>query len=325
MSNAADFYRVLGVEPDATPDEIKKAYKKLAYDWHPDRNPDKPGAEERFKEINLAYAILGDAVRRGEYDREQSAGTFRNLDLDLDLDLQDILRRIFGPRRKRRKRGEDLKYHLTLSFEEAVRGTEAKIRVPRMVACIACDSEGVQTDRVCDKCEGAGRVERTDTLLVPVPSGVETGRRLRMKGFGNEGVAGGKAGELFVIVEIAEHPLLSRDGLDVVCTVPVTIAEAALGTQITVPTVSGSVRVKVPPGTQPDTELRLRERGVRHENGRVGDQRVKIQVVVPRVLTDELRRELETLQATLGRTDVAECADYDTILTTTPQLDEPQE
>lgn len=307
-----DFYRILGVAADASAEDIKRAYKQAALRWHPDRNPDQPEAEDRFKEINLAYAVLGDPLRRTEYDREQAGGRL-DFDLDLDLDLQDLLRRLFGPRRKRRKRGEDLKYHLTLTFEEAARGSDLKIHVPRLVTCEHCEGVGVETDRICEACEGAGRVTREDTLLVPVPPGVSDGRRLRMNGFGNEGLAGGSPGELFVIVEVTPHPLLERDGRDVHCTVPVTMLEASLGTEVTVPTIRGHARVKVPPGTQPGDVLRLGERGIRDPRG-TGDQLVTIEVVVPHDASPEMRQKLQDLADQLPRVDDPRCAEYDRIL-----------
>lgn len=313
MTSSPDLYGILDVDRDATHEEIKQRYRALALQHHPDRNPDDPQAEERFKEISLAYAILGNAERRAEYDRGRTLPGI-DLDLDLRLDIEDLLRRVFR-RRRRKKAGEDLKYTLRVTFAQAALGDDVRIRIPRLLECGPCEGLGVIRSRICDKCEGEGRFERQDTLVVPVPAGVEDQKRLRLNGLGHEGVAGGRHGDLFVIVEIRPHPILERDGHDVVCSVPITVSEAALGTEVVVPTVEGTARVRIPPGTQPGAVFRLAGRGIAGAEGRGGrpqrgDQRVTVDVVVPTRLNDTEREAFERLREERPRLEEVVLADY---------------
>ncbi len=319
-----DYYRVLGVERSAPPEEIKRAYRRLAMKHHPDRTAGDPAAEERFKEASEAYAVLSDKDKRAEYDR---FGRVRDVFSGMDTDgrtisdiFGDIFGDLFGSRRKRKSKGRDLRYTLTLEFEEAATGCERTIRVPRKVACRACAGSGARpgtspalcetcrgTGQVrvqqgffpvsrtcghcqgrgrvvrdpCRTCDGSGRVDSDEPLTVRVPAGVEDGQRLRVSGKGEVGEAGGEAGDLIVVVKVQPHPVFSRDGVDLLCDVPVSVTTAALGGRVTVPTLTGTVRMTVPAGTQTGKVFRLREKGIRLAGQPPGALRATVAVEVP--------------------------------------------
>lgn len=349
MNGKKDYYELLGVGRNASEEEIKKAYRRLALKYHPDRNPGDKQSEEKFKEISEAYQVLADAEKRAQYDQYGHAafgegGPFRG-GFDFSSGFEDVFGDIFGEffgtgpgRRRGRARGEDLRYNLTLSFEEAAFGAEKKVKVPRSGPCDTCHGNGSKpgssprtcptcrgqgqvrfeqgffsVSRTCGQCQGqgriitdpcgscggAGRVRKLHTLSVKIPPGVDTGSRLKLRGEGEAGAGGGAAGDLYVVIQVEPHPLFVRDGLDIVCEVPISFAQAALGTEIDAPTLEGKVKMKIPPGTQSGKIFRLRGKGVRDIHGHhQGDQLVRVVVETPTHLTarqKELLREFAAL------------------------------
>jgi molecular chaperone DnaJ len=341
-----DYYEVLGVSRTADLVEIKKAYRKLALQCHPDKNPGDKSAEEKFKECTEAYEVLSDPEKRDIYDRYGHVGLsgagyggFQDFDFGFrgfDDFFSDVFGEIFGMgrRRSRGTRGADLRYHLTIDFEEAVFGVEAKIQVPRMHTCDACGGSGakqgtqpetcptcggagqVRTQHgilsfartcshcsgsgsiiktPCAECRGVGRVKKSRTLTVKAPPGVETGTRLRLSGEGELGSGGGPPGDLYVVIEVNPHSLFERNGTEIICRVPLTFPEAALGAEIMVPTLEGLEKLKIPAGTQTGTTFRLRSKGVPYLNGHGrGDEHVVVQVETPKKLN---RKQKELLDA----------------------------
>jgi molecular chaperone DnaJ len=350
-----DYYEVLGVSRTADDEELKRAYRKLALKYHPDKNPDtRADAEERFKEVNQAYQILSDAQRRAQYDRFGHAAFEQGGPGGFDFagGFDDILGDLFGDffgtgrargGRARARRGADLQYQLEISFVEACRGCEKTLSVPRLTRCETCGGRGAKPGTTpqtcpqcngsgqirfqqgffsiaktcgkcnghgqivtnpCPKCEGAGARRVTYTVNVKIPGGVDSGSRLKLRGEGEAGDHGGPSGDLYVVLEVEEHPIFTREGTDLVCEVPVSISQAALGTEIEVPTLDGSSKVKVPAGTQSGQMFRLRGRGVADLNGYgTGDELVRIVVETPKKLTARQRELLEEF-ATLAGEDV---------------------
>ncbi len=343
MARKRDYYEVLGVGRGASADDVKKAYRKLALQFHPDRNPDNREAEESFKEASEAYQVLSDPDRRAQYDQfghaafEQGAG-FGGFDFNAGFaeDLfADIFGDFFGTRRGRgrARRGEHLRYDLEIDFEEAITGTEKVVKVPRVAECENCEGRGTKDGEPratcpacngsgqtrfqqsfftiaktcgqcggqgtiirnpCGDCGGAGTVQKTAALNIKVPAGVDTGSRLKLRGEGEAGQGGGPAGDLYVVIGVREHPLFVRDGQHIVCDMPITFPEAAIGAEIEVPTLNGKVKMKVPTGTQSGTVFRLRGKGAPDLRGYGhGDQLVRIIVEVPRKLTARQRELLE--------------------------------
>ncbi len=288
-----DYYETLGLKKGATPDEIKKAYRKLAIKHHPDKNPGNKEAEERFKEINEAYAVLSDPEKRGQYDQFGATGfhqrysqedIFRGFNVDdlfkdTGFDAGDIFSRIFGGFqgqggyggfRGGRRKGEDLSMELHVSFREAFTGCERRVAFMRG--------------------------NRREELSVKVPAGVETGARLRIQGKGGAGAGGGPAGDLYLEVKVGSDPLFAREGDDLIVERQVSFTEASLGTSLEVPTLDGNRRIKVPAGIQPGTKIRLKGFGFPHLGGTGrGDCYVRVGVQVPEQLTGEQRRLLEEL------------------------------
>jgi molecular chaperone DnaJ len=345
-----DYYEVLGVTRTATDVEIKSAYRKLAMTYHPDRNPNNPDAEEKFKEITEAYAVLADGEKRSLYDRFGHAGVGSastgpaGFDPAIFQDFGDIFGEFFGfgdlfggggRRRSRAQRGADLREDLHLEFEEAVFGVERKVNVRRNetcepcrgsgaapgkapVTCRACDGRGqvryqqgffsiartcstcqgagsVITDP-CPKCNGEGRVVRERVVEAKVPAGVEDGTRIRFSGYGEAGAFGGPAGDLYVVLHVKEHSFFERDGNDLQCVVPISYSQAALGTEIMVPTLEGEHKLKVPEGTQSGTSFRIRGKGVPVLNGHgKGDLFVEVRIQTPSKLTKRQRELLAEL------------------------------
>jgi len=337
-----DYYEVLGISRNASEDQIKKAYRKLALKHHPDRNPGDKAAEELFKEASEAYQILSDSERRAQYDRFGHAA-FSDIGasgFDFASSFEDLFGDVFGDffgaprgRGRRGRRGQDLRYDLELTFEEAAFGTEKKLQVPRMSTCDTCGGKGakhasgIQTcsacrgtgqtsfqqgffriaktcgscngqgtiiTEPCGACHGSGSVRKVRTRTVKVPAGVETGSRLMLRGDGELGTGGGPSGDLYVVIQVKEHPLFARDGTTIVCEVPLSFPQAALGVEIEVPTLDGKVRRKVPAGTQSGTVFRLRGKGLPDPAGHGrGDQLVRIVVETPRDLTPRQRELLE--------------------------------
>ncbi len=278
-----DYYSILGVPKDANARDVKKAYRKLAQQYHPDKNPDDPAAEAKFKEINEAYDVLGDPETRKEYDHVREMGYFvggpgghqqyvRVEDLfggpdtsRSPFDLFGGIGDLFGGGRRTRQPapGRDVSADLNLSFFEAIAGVTKEVKV-----------------------EG-------QTFKVKIPKGVEDGARIRLRGKGEPSRGGGQPGDLYVTVHVGRHPLYERKGADLLITVPITFAEAALGAEIDVPTLDGKVRLKIPAGTESGKRFRVSDRGIERADGTKGGLLVTVEVTVPRNLTEEQRVLLE--------------------------------
>lgn len=338
-----DYYEILGVDRTASTEEIKKAYRRLALRYHPDRNPGDATAEERFKEATEAYQVLSDPERRAQYDRfghaafeGMGAGGFGGFDFSA-AGFEDIFNEIFGDffggRRSRGRRGDDLRYDLEISFEEAAFGATKTIHVPRAALCESCRGSGMRggaprptcptcrgsgqvryqqglfsIGRTCSHCRGEGTVvsdpcgtcrgsgvrEVRQKVRVQIPPGVDSGSRLKLRGEGAPGPGGGPLGDLYVVLHVREHSLFRRSGNDILCEVPISFTQAALGSEVDVPTLQGKVKLKIPAGTQSGTVFRLRGKGVPDvRSGRTGDQLVRVIVETPRKLSAEQRRLLE--------------------------------
>jgi len=343
-----DFYEVLGVTRVATDVEIKSAYRKLAMMYHPDRNPNNPDAEDKFKEITEAYAILADGEKRSLYDRFGHAGVGGNaggaagFDPAIFQDFGDIFGDIFGDvfgqggrRRSRAQRGADLREDLNLEFDEAVFGTDKEVSVRRHETCDACRGNGAAPGKApvtcrscngrgqvryqqgffsiartcptcqgagsvitdpCPRCKGEGRMLRARVVEAKVPAGVEDGTRIRFTGLGEAGAFGGPAGDLYVVLHVKEHAFFEREGNDLQCVVPISFAQAALGTEIVVPTLEGEHRLKIPEGTQSGTSFRIRNKGVPVLNGHgKGDLFVEVRIQTPGKLSKRQRELLDEL------------------------------
>ena len=339
-----DYYEVLGVSRSCGDEDLKKAYRKLALKYHPDRNPGDKEAEERFKEIGEAYQVLADPERRSRYDRFGHAafehGGFGGF--DFGGGFEDIIGDLFGDffgtgrgrgGRTRARRGQDLQYQLEVTFEEAARGVEKTISIPRLTPCTTCNGSGAKPGTkptTCQQCRGSGQIRfqqgffsiaktcgscnghgavisdpcadcggagarrKKYTLSVRIPPGVDSGSRLKLRGEGETSGSGGQPGDLYVLIQVAEHPLFHRDGTDVVCDVPVSLTQAALGTEVDVPTLDGPRRLKVAAGTQSGHLFRLRGLGVPDLSGYGrGDQVVRLVVETPRKLSARQRELLE--------------------------------
>jgi molecular chaperone DnaJ len=346
-----DYYEVLGVTRSCTEVELKAAFRKLAMQHHPDRNPGDKDCEHRFKEINEAYDVLKDGDKRAAYDRFGHAafehgGMGHGFGADFGSTFADIFEGIFGMgtgrgRGSGRERGSDLRYNMEISLDEAFTGKTAQIRIPTSVTCEACSGSGAKAgtkpkpcatcggagkirhaqgfftlertcptchgrgqviDDPCKVCSGGGRVTRERTLSVNIPTGVEDGTRIRLAGEGEAGLRGGPTGDLYIFLEVAPHEFFQRDGADLHCRVPVSMASAALGGEFEVPAIDGSkVRVKVPAGTQTGRRFRLAGKGMPVlRTKQTGDMYVQVAVETPQNLTKrqrELLAEFEKLSS----------------------------
>ena len=349
-----DYYEILGVERSADEREIKKAYKRLAMKFHPDRNPDNPESEEKFKEAKEAYEILSDAQKRAAYDKFGHAGVDPNQagpgGFGGGADFGDVFGDIFGDifgggrRSQRAARGADLRYNMELTLEEAVRGVSKEIKVPTLVECDECHGSGARTGTSaqtcptchgsgqvqmrqgffavtqacphchgkgkiitdpCRKCHGDGRVQKTKTLSVKIPAGVDTGDRIRLAGEGEAGEFGAPAGDLYVQVHVKDHPIFVRDGNNLYCEIPISFTTAALGGEVAVPTLDGRLMLKIPAETQSGRMFRLRGKGVRSlRSGSEGDLLCKAVVETPVKLSDEQKELLKQLEDSLNGSGV---------------------
>jgi molecular chaperone DnaJ len=318
-----DYYQILGVSRTASKDDIRKAYRKLARKYHPDINPGNKEAEARFKEISVANDVLSDPQKRKLYDefgeaglvagfdperarsyrqwqqqspRSGPAGSSSTYEFNMD-DLGDLfggLGGIFGGGRRARgpTRGQDIEAAMDIDFLDAVRGFQTSITLQRAVTCDTCHGSGTRpgSSATCAACGGSGRVQRPETIRVNIPPGAEPGKRIRLTGRGEAGIKGGPPGDLFITPRIRPHPLLTRSGRDLTMELPITVGEAVRGAMIEVPTPSGSVKVRIPPGAQSGQRLRIRGKGVpAHRSNAAGDLYLQLMVRVPKdKMPDEL-------------------------------------
>jgi molecular chaperone DnaJ len=355
LNGKRDYYEVLGVSRSASDQEIKSAYRKLALQFHPDRNPGNKESEEKFKEAAEAYSVLSDPQKRPAYDRFGHAGVgagassgFGGFDPNVFADFSDILGDLFGfgdifgqgRRGSRVQRGADLRYDLEMTFEEAAFGTTTKIKVPRHETCGECGGSGAQKGsgpttcqtcngygqvrfqqgffsitRTCSQCQGTGqiiknrctvcrgdgRIVREKTLELKIPAGVDRGSKLRISEEGDSGAKGGPAGDLYVVLDVQDHEFFERREHDLYCHIPITFPQAALGAQITVPTLEREEeKLTIPAGAQSGSTFRIKGRGISKRGGAArGDLYVTVDIVVPTKLTREQRELLTKLAATI--------------------------
>ena len=362
-----DYYELLGVAKGVSEEELKKAYRKKAVQYHPDKNPGDKAAEEMFKKVSEAYDVLKDPDKRAAYDRYghaafQGPGGMpggRNGGMGGGFhDPFDIFREVFGQQggggggifeemfgggggsRDGGRDGADLRYDLEITLEEAARGAEKEISFRKNVTCERCDGSGAEPgskrvtcptcrgagqirrsggiitftqtcptcggagtriEKPCSQCHGEGRLPKTVKLTVRIPAGVDTGSRLRSSGNGEAGVAGGQAGDLYIVLSVRDHELFERQGDDLFCEIPIKFTLATLGGTIEVPTLFGKASLKIPAGTQSGTTFRLRDKGMPTlRGGRQGDQLVRVHVEVPNSLTGEQRKLLEEFARVSG-------------------------
>ena len=349
-----DYYEVLGVAKTASVEEIKGSYRKAALKWHPDRHPaDKEEAEVKFRECTEAYSVLSDPEKRQVYDTYGHAGLSSSaggadFNSTIFQDFHDIFGDFFGFEdilggrrggRSRSQRGADLRYDMTLTFEEAASGVATKIKVPRQEFCGSCKGTGAKAGtgattcqscggrgqlaydqgffritRTCPACQGAGqvikercpdcrgqgRVEKEKTIDLRIPAGVDTGTRMRVQGEGEVGINGGAPGDLYVVLEVKDHAFFERRNADLYCTIPISIVQAALGTELQVAGLNGEERLKIPEGTQSGAVFRIKGKGLPDpRGGGRGDLYYHVQVLTPSKLTREQRKLMEQLGATL--------------------------
>lgn len=332
-----DYYEVLGLPRDATEEDLKKAYRKLAVKYHPDKNPGDKTAEEKFKELGEAYEILSDPQQRAAYDQYGHAAFDRRAGFGRAgfHDPFDIFREVFGggsifedffgggarSTSGGPQRGDDLRYDLEITFAEAAHGCEKEISVTKLERCEVCRGTGAEAgskirtcptcagrgqvlssrgifsiaqtcphchgagriiDKPCKACHASGRSDRASKIKLRIPAGVDTGARLRSAGNGEAGLQGGPSGDLYVVLHVQPHEIFQRDGDDLLCEVPVSFVQAALGGEIEVPALDGKTSIRIPPGTQPGTMFRLRGKGIKNVQGYgAGDLHVRINVEVP--------------------------------------------
>jgi len=358
LSTKRDYYEVLTITRSASDQEIKSAYRKLAMQFHPDRNPGNQEAEEKFKEAAEAYSILSDTQKRAQYDRFGHAGVsgaaggggFNGFDPSVFSDFSDILGDIFGfgdlfggggRRGGRTQRGSDLRYDMELSFEEAAFGKKTTIKFPRHEACSECGGTGGEkgssptscptcngyglvrfqqgffsvtrtcshcsgTGQIvknpCKSCRGDGRVVREKTLELKVPPGVDHGDKLRVSGEGETGARGASPGDLYVVLVVKDHDFFERREQNLYCHIPVSFPQAALGAEITVPTLEGGEeKLHVPSGTQPGAVFKVKGRGIPKRGGSSrGDLFVTVNVVVPSKMTKEQKELISRFSETLA-------------------------
>jgi molecular chaperone DnaJ len=337
-------YEVLGVSKQAELSEIKAVYRRLAIKHHPDKNPDDPDSQERFKEVSEAYEILSDPDKRQTYDRFGTTKGFGGQGGSPFgggqgfSDVFDLFNSMFGGRggggrqRQQGRRGADFKMEVEVTYTEAAQGVTREVQIPAFEDCDTCDGSGAKPGtgvetcshcggrgavrvqngfftmmRSCPRCDGSGEIipdpctdcggkgirQTEETLQVDVPAGVDSGQKLRWTGRGGPGAEGGPPGDLYIVIRLEDHPLFERDGNNIICTVPISFTQAALGGKIDVPTLEGKVVMTVPAGTQTGKTFRLSGKGFPSVNGRrQGDQLVKVVVETPIKLTDKQKELL---------------------------------
>ncbi len=351
MPTKRDYYEVLGIPRNATDEEIKRAFRKLAFKYHPDHNHDDT-AGEKFKEVNEAYEVLCDPDKRAAYDRFGHGGPeglfgrgFEGFDFS---GFGDIFDAFFGgvttATRQAPRRGADLHYNTTITFEEAALGCEKEINILRtencslcqgigckpgsqparcpscngtgqvrqvqqsifgrftnITTCPRCHGEGRIITEPCPQCRGTGKEKRQRSILVKIPAGVDEDSQIRLRGEGQAGTRGGPSGDLYITLAIKQHEFFQRDGDDIIYELPINFAQAALGTEVEVPTLDGKTKLKIPAGSQTGKVFRLKNKGIPHlhRRGR-GDQLVALRVVTPDSLTKKQRQLFQELADTLG-------------------------
>src|SRR5881397_3352769 len=325
-----DYYEVLGVGRDATDEDVKRAYRKLAVKFHPDKNPDDPHAEEKFKELGEAYDVLMDPEKRAAYDRFGHAAFAPG-----GIGFGGA-----GTRTEDRRRGSDLRYDMEITLEEAAFGVQKEIEIEKLGICDKCDGTGAEPgsravtcptcrgrgqvissrgffqvsqtcprcrgageiiEKPCPQCRGEGRVEKRSCVTLKIPAGIREGSRLRSSSNGEAGIRGGPPGDLYVVIHIKEHKVFQRDGDSLYCEVPIPFSVAALGGEVDIPTLEGKAHLKVPAGTQSGQMFKLRGKGIANINGRDrGDLLTRLIVEVPSRLNAEQRHKLEEFAALCG-------------------------
>ena len=361
-SNKRDYYDLLGVHKGASDEDIKRAFRKLAMEYHPDRNR-REGAAEKFKEINEAYQVLSDSQKRSAYDRYGHAGVSGNGNargfegFENFGGFGDIFDAFFGGTTRARpnapRRGADLKYALTIELEDSAFGVEKEIRLERaevcgdcngsrsaagsspsmcgncdgsgevrrahesvfgqfvqVVPCGVCRGEGQTITNPCAACRGAGRQQRTRTLEVAIPAGIEDSTQIRLRGEGEAGYNGGAPGDLYVLIRVRSHAMFQRQGNDILYTLPINMAQAALGAKVNVPTLTDDAELVIPAGTQTGAVFHLKSRGVPYmRSNRKGDQLVTVDVRTPKKLTEEQRLLFADLAKSFGDDTTGEGAE----------------
>ena len=353
-----DYYEVLGVAKTATDDEIKKAYRTLAKKYHPDLNGGDKDCEAKFKEVNEAYEVLSDPQKRARYDQfghedpraGGAGGGYGDFTGGFGGGFDDIFSAFFGggfggggQRARGPQRGDDLRYDLTITFEEAAFGCEKEIsvtrdenceecggtgarkgtqptqcptchgtgqvqsfvntpigRVSNVRVCEACHGQGTIINDPCPKCSGRGRVRRNRKITIKIPAGIDNGMQIPLRKQGEPGLRGGENGDLYIFVTVKSHKLFTRENYDLYCDVTVSFTQAALGGEIDVPTLNGMIKYNLPEGTQPGTVIRLRGQGIQNLRGAgKGDLYIKVNVEIPRKLTDKQKELLRQFDETL--------------------------
>ena len=351
MPAKRDYYEVLGIDRNASDKEVKKAFRKLAFKYHPDHNHE-DGAEERFKEANEAYEVLSDPDKRAAYDQFGHGGTdgifgrgFEGFDFG---GFGDIFETFFGgtttATRQAPQRGADLQYQITITFEEAAFGCEKEIKISRtencslcqgtrskpgsqpsrcpncngtgqvrrvqqtifgrftnITTCSQCQGDGSIITDACSQCRGTGREKQKRNISVTIPAGVDDGTRMRLMGEGEAGTRGGPSGNLYITLSVRPHQFFTRDGDDILYELPINFAQAALGTEVKVPTLDGEVKLKIPAGCQTGEVFQIKKKGIPHlhRSGR-GNQLVTLSVVTPEKLTKRQRQLFEELANSLN-------------------------
>ncbi|PKR79040.1 molecular chaperone DnaJ [Halalkalibacillus sediminis] len=359
-----DYYDVLGVSKDASKDEIKKAYRKLARKYHPDVSQEE-GASDKFKEAKEAYEVLSNQQKRAQYDQFGHAGAQQGgqgfgggFNAEGFGDFGDIFDMFFGGGGRQRdpnapRKGQDLQYTMEIQFEEAVFGKDTTIHIPKEEECETCEGSGakpgsdvktcsqcngagqlnveqntpfgrVVNRRVCNQCEGtgqeiedkcttcggSGRVKKRKKIDINIPGGIDDGQQIRVSGQGGPGVNGGPPGDLFVVVRVRRHEFFERDGDDILCEMPITFTQAALGDEMEVPTVHGKVKLKIPAGTQTGTHFRLKGKGAPNVHGYgQGDQHILVKVIVPKNMNDRQKEILREFHEITSDEEIDEQSD----------------
>ncbi len=368
-----NYYDLLGIDRGADGSTIKKAYRKLAMKYHPDRNPDDKSAEDKFKEIGEAYEVLSDEDKRAAYDR-MGHDAFKNGGMGAAgggggfggggfTDPMDIFAQMFGgmggfgSRQQRRRTsperpGADLRYDLDITLEEAAKGCEKTLEIERLVPCSTCNATGSKDGKAgyqtcgtcrgqgvitqqsgffvqqstcptcrgagmtvsnpCNSCDGEGRVSKDVQITIHIPAGIDAGQKLRSSGNGDAGICGGVIGDLYVFIDVERHIIFNRDGKDLHCTLPIPLASAITGGVLNVPTLDGAAKLKIPAGTQGQTTLRVKGKGMPAlRGGARGDLMVELEIETPSKLGKEQTKALEAFLATLSEKNQPQVAEFE--------------